>query len=151
MTQGDFADRLGLTQPSISAWERDEALPSADQLPRIARVLGCSVEDLVVGVDPAYDRLRSKGRDLPDHADGATSDPHRKGVSDVVPAAGTAAQTRVLTEVTEAYERLSAEVRSLHETLGAIVKRVERDPLGLKDRTSATKPADRRRRRGTAR
>jgi len=58
LTQDEFAEKLGLSQSSISQWERGDSLPSADLLPKIARVLDCSVEDLVVGVDAAYDRVR---------------------------------------------------------------------------------------------
>jgi transcriptional regulator with XRE-family HTH domain len=59
MTQGEFAARLGLTQPSVSAWEREESLPTADILPKIARVLGCSLDDLMSGIDGEYDRTRT--------------------------------------------------------------------------------------------
>jgi transcriptional regulator with XRE-family HTH domain len=74
MTQAEFARKMGLSQPSVSDWERGESLPPADQLPRIATVLECSVEDLVVGVDDSYDQLRSKRRDLPDHGRDQPSD-----------------------------------------------------------------------------
>ncbi len=58
MTQGEFAKRLGLSQPSVSDWERDESLPPSDLLPHIALLLGCTVEDLVSGIDTRYDESR---------------------------------------------------------------------------------------------
>jgi transcriptional regulator with XRE-family HTH domain len=85
MTQGAFAAKLGLTQPSISAWEREESQPTADLLPRIAVVLQCSVDDLVSGIDPAYD----KHRDLPRHGVGVkkvTGNDTSTGVSSEPPA-----------------------------------------------------------------
>jgi transcriptional regulator with XRE-family HTH domain len=59
MTQGEFAAKLGLTQPSVSAWEREDSMPTADILPKIARILKCSVDDLVIGLDAEYDRVRA--------------------------------------------------------------------------------------------
>lgn len=74
LKQGDLAEIMGVAQSAVSKWENGETTPSASQLPKIATTLRCSVEDLVVGVDATYDRLRSKCRDLPGHTGDQTSD-----------------------------------------------------------------------------
>jgi putative transcriptional regulator len=78
MTQGQFAAKLGLTQPSVSAWERGDSMPTADILPKIARVLGCSLDELVVGLDPVYDKSRVTYPGTPPADDGSAnaSDPY---------------------------------------------------------------------------
>ena len=54
-----FAKRLGVLDPQLSEWENDRhAMLSVSTLVRIAKVLRCSVDDLLVGVDPEYDRAR---------------------------------------------------------------------------------------------
>jgi transcriptional regulator with XRE-family HTH domain len=58
MNQTDLGKKLGVGQPAVSAWERDETVPDALQLVKIAVVLGRSVEDVVVGADPSYDKQR---------------------------------------------------------------------------------------------
>jgi putative transcriptional regulator len=73
MTQGEFAARLGLTQPSVSAWERGDSMPTADTLPKIARILGCSVDDLVIGLDPQYDAARMNYPVIPSVNTGVTN------------------------------------------------------------------------------
>lgn len=47
MTQNEMADRLGVTQGSLAAWEKGLAYPSIDRLPDIAKEYGCDVEQLV--------------------------------------------------------------------------------------------------------
>ena len=54
-----FAERLGVLDAQLSDWENDRhAMLSVSTLVRIAKVLRCSVDDLLVGVDPEYDRAR---------------------------------------------------------------------------------------------
>ena len=54
-----FAERLGVTDAQLSDWENDRyVLLRVRTLVRIAKVLRCSVDDLLVGVDPEYDRAR---------------------------------------------------------------------------------------------
>ena len=54
-----FAQRLGVPDPQLSEWENDRyAMLSVPNLLRIAKALCCSVDDLLVGVDPEYDRAR---------------------------------------------------------------------------------------------
>lgn len=46
ITQESFAEQLGVTQQAIAKWETGEAMPRADKLPEIAKILNCSIEDL---------------------------------------------------------------------------------------------------------
>jgi transcriptional regulator with XRE-family HTH domain len=144
--QEDVADAMDVAQSAVSKWETGETTPDALQIVKLAALYGVTAEYLVGHGDrkPKPLGLNSSV------TQGSDDRPLTKGGSDV-PASESAAQTRVLREVTDAYETLAAEVRALHEQIGAIVARVERDPLGLEDRPAATKSADRRRRRGTAR
>lgn len=45
MTQTELAERLGLTQVTISGWERKKFVPK-DQRERVAKVLGVEVDEL---------------------------------------------------------------------------------------------------------
>lgn len=46
LDQTELADQMGVNQSTVSAWERETALPKARDLPRLAQVLGCSIEAL---------------------------------------------------------------------------------------------------------
>ena len=46
LTQAELARELGASRVSVSNWETGASWPSAQLLPKIAEVLGCSVEDL---------------------------------------------------------------------------------------------------------
>lgn len=54
LTQGDLAERVGVTRKSINSIENGHFVPSTELALRMARVLKCTVEDLF---------------QLPDHAD----------------------------------------------------------------------------------
>ena len=47
MTQKEVADRLGITDKAVSKWERDLSYPDTAILPRLAELLGVSVEELL--------------------------------------------------------------------------------------------------------
>ncbi|MBQ8236825.1 MAG: helix-turn-helix transcriptional regulator [Oscillospiraceae bacterium] len=47
MTQKDIADKLGVTDKAVSKWERDVAFPDTATIPKLAEILGVSVEDLM--------------------------------------------------------------------------------------------------------
>ena len=47
MTQKDIADKLGITDKAVSKWERDIAFPDTATIPKLAEILGVSVEDLL--------------------------------------------------------------------------------------------------------
>ena len=46
LTQQQVADSMGVLQSAVSNWESEVALPRARQLPLLARVLGCSIDEL---------------------------------------------------------------------------------------------------------
>lgn len=46
MTQKQVADSMGVLTSAVSNWESEVALPRARQLPLLARVLGCSIDEL---------------------------------------------------------------------------------------------------------
>ena len=78
-TQRALADLLGVPQPQVSDWENDRyAVLETKTLVRIAKGLRCSVDQLLVGVDPDYDRVREVDREPdaePAHVDFAVETP----------------------------------------------------------------------------
>lgn len=48
LTQAELAEQMGVGRTTITMWEISEHLPSAAQLPRLARVLGCTIDELFV-------------------------------------------------------------------------------------------------------
>ena len=58
-TQRALADRLHVPQPQVSDWENDRYGTLGTQtLMKLAKVLGCTIDQLLDGVDPDYDRVR---------------------------------------------------------------------------------------------
>jgi transcriptional regulator with XRE-family HTH domain len=55
LTQVEFAKLVGETQQNITFWEHSDKPPRSDVLPKMAKVLGCSVEQLL-GISPLADR-----------------------------------------------------------------------------------------------
>ena len=47
MTQKELADMLNITDKAVSKWERDIACPDTMTLPKLAEILGLSVEELI--------------------------------------------------------------------------------------------------------
>jgi len=47
MTQKNIADKLGITDKAVSKWERDVAFPDTATIPKLAEILGVSVEELM--------------------------------------------------------------------------------------------------------
>ena len=47
MTQDELGKRLGVKQPTISMWETNRAQPRAELLPKLADILGCTVDELL--------------------------------------------------------------------------------------------------------
>lgn len=91
MTQDELAEAAGVAQSDVSKWERDKAFPTIPTLIRIAKIWGCSVDDLLRGVDPAYDEIVIGRRDLLGHNDKGESVLHRGGSS----VAASAASSRI--------------------------------------------------------
>lgn len=49
LTQQEFADRIGVTGASVSAYENEIRYPSLDTVVRIARVFGITTDELLTG------------------------------------------------------------------------------------------------------
>lgn len=47
MTQAALAEKIGVSQQAVSCWETGERYPRAADLPRIADVLGVTVDELL--------------------------------------------------------------------------------------------------------
>ncbi|MBQ8141074.1 MAG: helix-turn-helix transcriptional regulator [Clostridia bacterium] len=47
ITQEELAVDLGITQSAVAKWEKGDTSPRAELLPRIASVLGCTVDELL--------------------------------------------------------------------------------------------------------
>lgn len=45
-TQMQLAEDLGVTQACVAMWETGKAFPNSDKLPVLARVLGCTIDEL---------------------------------------------------------------------------------------------------------
>lgn len=46
-TQREVAKILGVQESSVSKWERGISKPRADKLPAIAKLYGCTIEELL--------------------------------------------------------------------------------------------------------
>ena len=58
-TQRALADRLHVPQPQVSDWENDRyATLETPTLMKLAKVLRCTIDQLLDGVDPDYDQVR---------------------------------------------------------------------------------------------
>lgn len=47
LRQYELAERMGVKQASVSAWESGQAMPSAANLLKLADVLDCTVDELL--------------------------------------------------------------------------------------------------------
>ena len=47
LTQQELAEKLNANQATVSMWERGKNAPRARQLPIIAEVLNCSIDELL--------------------------------------------------------------------------------------------------------
>ena len=47
LKQKELALKMGVEQNTISQWESGERLPRADKPPQLAKILGCSVDELL--------------------------------------------------------------------------------------------------------
>ena len=51
MTQRELAEQMNVTDKAVSKWERDLSCPDINSIPRLAEVLGVSVEELLHTAD----------------------------------------------------------------------------------------------------
>lgn len=49
MTQEALAEKLGVSSQAVSKWENDLSCPDISLLPELARVLGCTTDELLTG------------------------------------------------------------------------------------------------------
>ena len=49
MTQAQLAEQMGITDKAVSKWERDLSCPDIGSIPKLAELLGISVEQLIQG------------------------------------------------------------------------------------------------------
>ena len=47
LSQSDLARMLGVDQTAVHNWEKGKAMPAAKRLPAIAKILNCTVDDLL--------------------------------------------------------------------------------------------------------
>lgn len=47
MTQAELAEALGISRTTVSMWETGDSLPRADKLPLLAKILDCTVDELL--------------------------------------------------------------------------------------------------------
>jgi transcriptional regulator with XRE-family HTH domain len=64
LSQAELATRCGLSQAQVSYFEVGQRRPTLDQLLRIARALGCSVQKLLSGSDRPGSRLSDIAEEL---------------------------------------------------------------------------------------
>lgn len=49
MTQIELASQMNVTDKAVSKWERDLSCPDINSLPKLAEILGISIDDLMKG------------------------------------------------------------------------------------------------------
>ena len=47
MTQNDLAEKMNVTDKAVSKWERNLSCPDVNSIPKLAEILGVSVEELI--------------------------------------------------------------------------------------------------------
>lgn len=48
MTQEELASRLNVSRTAVTMWETGQSLPRTELLPRLAEILGCTVDELLI-------------------------------------------------------------------------------------------------------
>lgn len=46
ISQSVLADLMSVAQQAVAKWEAGEAMPRADKLPELAKILGCTIDEL---------------------------------------------------------------------------------------------------------
>ena len=46
LTQVQLAEQLSISRTTVSMWESGESKPRADKLPTLAKIFGCTINDL---------------------------------------------------------------------------------------------------------
>jgi transcriptional regulator with XRE-family HTH domain len=62
MTQEEMAEKMGVSSQAVSKWENDVSCPDIQLLPRLARLLGVTVDELLSGKSQEVQMLRPEER-----------------------------------------------------------------------------------------
>ena len=46
ISQAALADSMRVAQQAVAKWESGDAMPRADKLPELAKILGCTIDEL---------------------------------------------------------------------------------------------------------
>lgn len=131
----EIANELKVGPPLIAGWRNDRAgLPETPTLFRIAKVLHCTVDELLQGIDPEYDSIR---RDLiRQYGDKGSTLSSERGAD--VPASGKTDSGRI--------EQLERALASAREIAHRALKLLEQSGIPDEDRSTAESEARLRRR-----
>lgn len=61
LSQCTVARQLGVTPQAVSKWECEESMPSALLLPKLASILGCTIDELFVQEQDSQSSVREGG------------------------------------------------------------------------------------------
>ena len=59
LSQQELATALGVDQSTVCLWETGKTKPRAKLLPAIAKILGCTIDDLLADDAPAAEEVRA--------------------------------------------------------------------------------------------
>ena len=62
MTQEELAEKMEVSSQAVSKWENDLSCPDIQSLPRLARLLGVTVDELLSGKTQEVQMLRPEER-----------------------------------------------------------------------------------------
>lgn len=46
LSQAELAQKVGVDRTAVVKWETGKASPASDKLPKLAKLLGCTIEEL---------------------------------------------------------------------------------------------------------
>lgn len=122
VTQAELAEAIQASQSDVSKWELDKATPPVLTLIRIAKILGCAVEDLLRGVDTEYDEIVIRLRDLAGHSGKGESVLHRGG-----PVGSASSRVQQLEQELRARDRLISQAEATTRKTLLILTATEKD------------------------
>lgn len=62
MTQEELAQKMEVSSQAVSKWENDVSCPDIQSLPRLAKLLGTTVDELLTGMEAQVQLLRGAER-----------------------------------------------------------------------------------------
>ncbi|MGX4594262.1 helix-turn-helix domain-containing protein [Leuconostoc sp. JNUCC 76] len=57
MSQEDIAGKLYISRQAVSRWESGDATPDMSNLIKLAEIFDCSLDTLVLGIEPKQDNI----------------------------------------------------------------------------------------------